>query len=75
MVVVSHRRREQSLATAPEDEQYWFEWELRMLFDKDMNDLESSLLKITDVGFHEKIRDNKRQEINKALSCGNLIVS
>jgi hypothetical protein len=75
VVVVSHRRREQSLATAPADEQYWFEWELRMLFDKDMSGLESSILKITDLGFDEKISQKKRQELNKTLSCGNLIVS
>jgi len=75
VVAVSHRRREQSLATAPADEQYWFEWELRMVFDKDMTDMESSLLRITDLGFDDNINPKKREEIKKALSGGNLIIS
>ncbi len=32
-IAVVHRRREQSLATAPKDEHYWYEWEMRMMFD------------------------------------------
>jgi len=75
VVVVSHRRREQSLATAPPDEQYWFEWELRMMFDQDMKNMESSILKITDLGFDSKISAKKQHEIKVALSSGNLIVS
>jgi len=75
VVAISHRRREQSLATAPKDEQYWFEWELRMVFDKDMTDLESSMLTITDLGFDDNISQRKKEEIKKLLSCGNLIVS
>eukprot|EP01118_Nematostelium_gracile_P018303 TRINITY_DN8099_c0_g1_i1.p1 TRINITY_DN8099_c0_g1~~TRINITY_DN8099_c0_g1_i1.p1 ORF type:complete len:383 (+),score=138.86 TRINITY_DN8099_c0_g1_i1:74-1150(+) len=75
VVSVSHRRREQALATAPEDEQYWFEWDLRMLFNKDLDRLESANLKITDLQFGEKISIRKKEEIKKALSGGNLIVS
>jgi hypothetical protein len=75
VVDVSHKRREQSLATAPPDEQYWFEWELRMLFDKEMQDMQSSVLKITDLGFSNNINPKKREEIKKALSSGSLIVT
>jgi len=75
VVVVSHRRREQALATAPHDEQYWFEWELRMTFDQNLTDLESSNLSITDLGFDPNINPRKREEIKSALSSGNLIVS
>jgi len=75
VVTVSHRRREQSLATAASDKQYWFEWELRMMFDKDLNEMESAILKITDLQFGENISPRKREEIKKALSAGNLIVS
>jgi len=75
VVSVSHRRREQSLATAPSDEQYWFEWELRIVFDKELKDIESTLLKITDLGFSENINPKKRAELSSAFSCGNLIVS
>jgi len=75
IVVVSHRRREQSLATAPPEEQYWFEWELRMMFDKDLNEMESAILRITDLQFGENISPRKREEIKTALSSGNLIVT
>jgi len=46
-----------------------------MIFDKNLKDLESSVLTITDLGFDPKISAKKREEIKKALSCGNLIVS
>jgi len=54
VVMVSHKRREQSLATAPPEEAYWFGWELRMLFDAELTELESAFLKITDLQFGEK---------------------
>jgi len=75
VVCISHRRREQSLAIAPADEQYWFEWELRMVFDQEMTDMQSSGLTITDLGFDDNISARKKEEIKKAFSCGNLIVS
>ena len=63
------------LATAPADEQYWFEWELRMTFDQLLTDLESAVLTITDLGFDSQINLRKRDQIRSALSGGNLIVS
>jgi len=59
IVTVIHRRREQSLATAPSDEQFWFEWELRILFDQQMTKLHSAMLRITDLGFSENINPKK----------------
>jgi len=75
VVVVSHKRREQSLATAPKDEQYWFEWELRMTFDRELSSMESSVLKITDLEFDAEIKPHKKVQISRAFSSGNLIVS
>jgi len=75
IVSISHRRREQSLAFAPSDEQYWFEWELRMNFDDSLLALQSCNLKITNLGFDNNINPKKKDEINKVLSYGNLIIS
>jgi len=74
-VAVTHRRREQSLATASPDEKYWFEWELRLHFDKEISDLQSSILRITDLGFDQNANPRKKETISKQLSHGNLIVS
>jgi len=75
IVVVSHKRREQSLATSPPEEQYWFEWELRITFDKNLLEMESATLRITDLQFGEKISPRKREEIKLALSSGSLIIA
>jgi len=75
VIVVSHKRREQSLATAPPEEQYWFEWELRMTFDKDLTEMESATLRITDLQFGDKTSQKKKEEIKLAFSSGSLIVS
>jgi len=75
VVLVTHKRREQSLATSPLDEQYWYEWELRMTFDKDVTEMLSANLKITDLQFDDNISPKKREEIKMALSFGNLIVA
>ncbi|PRP83740.1 hypothetical protein PROFUN_09072 [Planoprotostelium fungivorum] len=74
IVTVVHRRREQSLATAPPDEKYWFEWELRMVFDSEVKRLESSGLRITELAFGEDVNPRKKEAIQKALSNGSLIL-
>eukprot|EP01117_Protostelium_nocturnum_P002849 TRINITY_DN1376_c0_g1_i1.p1 TRINITY_DN1376_c0_g1~~TRINITY_DN1376_c0_g1_i1.p1 ORF type:complete len:440 (+),score=133.17 TRINITY_DN1376_c0_g1_i1:78-1397(+) len=74
IVSVVHRRREQSLATAPADEHYWFEWELRMVFDREVRKLESSSLRITDLVFMENTNAKTKEAISKFLSYGRLII-
>jgi len=74
-VSVTHFRREQSLATAPPTEQFWFEWRLHMIFDKEMNDMQASSLKITNLGFGDQCTGPARAELSKMLGSGNLIVS
>jgi len=74
-VCVTHVRREQSLATSPADEKFWFEWKLIMIFDKEMNELCSVTLKIVDLGFpDDNMNPQKRHEIKTRLASGNLIV-
>jgi hypothetical protein len=63
------------LATAPKDEQFWYEWEVRMMFDSELTTLHSAILRITDLGFDDNIDPKKREDIKKKFFCGNLIVS
>jgi len=74
IVTVVHRRREQSLATAPEDEKYWFQWDLRMVFDREIKALQSCGLRITELEFDEKMNPKKKDSIQKSLSFGSLII-
>jgi len=74
-VSISHFRREQSLATAPDTEQFWFEWRLCMIFDRELTEMQSSSLKITNLGFGENCSGAMRASLSKALGAGNLLVS
>jgi len=72
---VTHYKREESLATAPPTERFWFEWKIHMIFDKDLTDLQASFLKVTNLGFGEAASDIKKAEITKMLCAGNLLIS
>jgi len=74
-ISVSHYRREQSLANAPETEQFWFGWRLCIIFDKDMASVQSTSLKITNLGFGDKCSGAMRASLRQALGAGNLLVS
>jgi len=72
---VTHYKREESLATAPPSEQFWFEWKIHMTFDKGMTDIQACFVKVTNLGFGELISEAKKAEITKMLCAGNLLVS
>eukprot|EP01112_Ceratiomyxa_fruticulosa_P007076 TRINITY_DN1826_c0_g1_i1.p1 TRINITY_DN1826_c0_g1~~TRINITY_DN1826_c0_g1_i1.p1 ORF type:complete len:320 (+),score=65.06 TRINITY_DN1826_c0_g1_i1:180-1139(+) len=72
-VSVSHRRREESLAT--EVEKFWFEWELHMTFDANMDEMQASVLKVTQLGFGDNVSQLKKESIKKALCSGRMIVA
>jgi len=72
---VTHYKREESLATAPITEQFWFEWKIHLIFDKDLNDLQAAFLKVTNLGFGQAASDVKKAEITKMLCAGNLLIS
>jgi hypothetical protein len=73
-ISITHYRREQSLATAPATEQFWFEWRLSMMFDKGLRDMQASSLKVTNLGFGENAAGPFKADLNKVLASGNLIV-
>jgi len=72
---VTHYKREESLATAPATERFWFEWKISMTFDKDMDDMQAAFLKVTNLGFVDGISEVKKAEITKMLCAGNLLIS
>jgi len=72
---IAHIKREESLATAPDTEKFWFEWRLHMTFDKEMTDLQASFLKVTNLGFGEHISESMKAEITKILCAGNMMIS
>jgi len=75
VTIITHKRREQSLATAKAEETFYFEWHLIMYFDKNMNNLESATLKITDLVFSPEASISFRMNIQRQLSAGSLIVT
>jgi len=74
-VTVTHYKREESLASAPKTDQFWFEWKIHMIFDKEMNDVQASFLKVTNLGFGETTSELKKEEITRMLCAGNLLIS
>jgi len=74
-ISVSHFKREESLATVPPTEKFWFEWRLHAIFDKEMEDLQAASLKVTNLGFGDETTPAKQEEIKRMLHYGNIIVS
>eukprot|EP01111_Echinosteliopsis_oligospora_P009668 TRINITY_DN286_c2_g1_i2.p1 TRINITY_DN286_c2_g1~~TRINITY_DN286_c2_g1_i2.p1 ORF type:complete len:279 (-),score=73.04 TRINITY_DN286_c2_g1_i2:96-932(-) len=74
-VCVSHYKREQTLATTPPADLFWYEWRLSMMFSRDMRELISTSLKITNVGFMDTTSEAKKHEINSLLCSGNVLIS
>jgi len=72
-VTVYHRRREKSLGTK-ENEGFWFEWVQSMTFDKDVKNLLSCTLKITDLQFDANIPEEKKEHVARVFRNGNLIL-
>jgi len=71
---VTHYKREESLATAPPTDRFWFEWKIHMIFDKAMTDMQAAFLKVTNLGFGDEISEVKKAEVTKMLCAGNLLV-
>jgi len=74
-VSVTHTKREESLATAPKDQQFYLEWQLHITLNKELTEITHSSLKITDLQFKEGINPQFKQEIKRHLCSGNLYVS
>ncbi|EGG16806.1 hypothetical protein DFA_07784 [Cavenderia fasciculata] len=74
IVTVIHARREESLPTQPKDKQFWFEWQLTVILNKDLTEIESTSLKIVQLQFCEGISQAFKNEVSRALCSGNLFI-
>jgi len=74
VVVITHVRREQALATQPPEEYFWIEWQLRMIFDANMTVLRAARLRIVELGFGPKTTEAKKAQYNLLFGNGNLIL-
>eukprot|EP00475_Leptophrys_vorax_P006065 TRINITY_DN13709_c0_g1_i1.p1 TRINITY_DN13709_c0_g1~~TRINITY_DN13709_c0_g1_i1.p1 ORF type:complete len:269 (-),score=55.62 TRINITY_DN13709_c0_g1_i1:42-848(-) len=72
-ISVMHVRREQSLHPADSPSHWEFEYSVRMVFDWDMENLKSSILRINNIHFHPDIPAAEKDAIHAHIT-GNLVV-
>ncbi|ELR18311.1 [2Fe2S]-binding, putative [Acanthamoeba castellanii str. Neff] len=58
----------------PDEKQFWFKWELVMVFDRKMNDMLSSSLKVTELHFDEGLNPALRETLRTILNNGNMVI-
>lgn len=74
-VTITHSRRELPLVSVkPDEKQFWFKWELVMVFDRKMNDMLSSSLKVTELHFDEGLNPALRETLRTILNNGNMVI-
>ncbi|KAL6041985.1 hypothetical protein QOT17_024674 [Balamuthia mandrillaris] len=73
-VTVTHYRREQALATAPPNEQFWFEWKLVIVFGRAMEEITAAHLDITQLHFQQPVNPTFQEKVSKLLQQGNMNV-
>jgi len=69
VIAVTHFRKEQGMK-----EDFEFEWELRMTFDKELTDLQATLMRIIDLKFSDSYPSEKRQLLKQILVHGRLML-
>jgi len=69
VIAVTHFRKEQGMK-----EDFEFEWELRMSFDKELVDMQASLMRIIDLKFRDGFPAEKRQMLKQVFVHGRLIL-
>jgi hypothetical protein len=74
VIVITHARREQALANVPETGYFWYEWQLRMIFDVQLTDMRAARLRIVNLGFGDKTTPEKRAEYSRRFGGGNIIL-
>ncbi len=59
--------------TVPDEQKFWFQWEVVITLDSEIETLHSASLRIVDKGFHEKMPQKTRDEISKVFVNNMLI--
>ncbi|BFU23649.1 hypothetical protein EHI8A_106900 [Entamoeba histolytica HM-1:IMSS-B] len=64
--IISHYRRQETSSKKPE-EYFRFLWELRMVFNRDLTQLESLVMGVTEIEFDDITLDSVRDKVSSAL--------
>eukprot|EP01104_Vermistella_antarctica_P004487 TRINITY_DN14929_c0_g1_i1.p1 TRINITY_DN14929_c0_g1~~TRINITY_DN14929_c0_g1_i1.p1 ORF type:complete len:313 (+),score=58.56 TRINITY_DN14929_c0_g1_i1:110-1048(+) len=73
-VAVVHHRREMSMPVSGPGKQFYYDWELQMMFDVEMRDLESVSLRIINLNVSDEIDPNFKSMLQRLLCHGHLII-
>lgn len=65
-VTVIHSKRERSFEDSPSD-YFEFGWSLAMVFDKDITDLQETLLFIEDISYGSDVHNDKKMQIRESM--------
>jgi len=72
-IIIVHKKREMSFGGEP-DSDFWFEWELSLIFDSTVSKLEAVQLQITNLQFDENCSETNKEKWNSVFCNGNLRV-
>jgi hypothetical protein len=68
-VVVTHRKKQKHRDASKKEEQFEFEWMLKMVFSLDMSNLTDCSLVVSKLTFEETTTEQKKQEISSMFSA------
>lgn len=74
VIKVTHIRREQSMAVAPETQQFVVEYTVTLVLDRTAQHLCATTLRISGLEFGPKVSSEFRYNLNARLGSGNLLV-
>ena len=66
-IIISHKKKQSSTTTKPED-QFEFEWHLKMSFVKDLTSMNDPVLTISDLKFGSSTLQTKKDDLNKMFN-------
>ena len=73
-MLISHRRREETLPLSAKDEQFCFDYELALTFSADMHNFYAVNLRIVDLKFIEPVNPKFKSTISRLLGYGSLVL-
>lgn len=73
-IYVTHQRWEQNLVPESDPRHFEVRWEMRLSFDRNMQQLRAVIMRIQELAFHEESTPAYRQQIRDILAGGGYIV-
>lgn len=74
LINVRHVKREQSIPSEGPENYFWFEWQLSMNFNKDMDTLHSCSLRVSDLWINNDMNEKRRDQLLRRFAGGRLLV-